>query len=350
MSTIHQAHQDETGSSSRRTEWTGLVVPALFCTLLWGSAPALIKSGYAALQVEGTGSILLFAGLRFALAGLLVLLFWALQHKCQPASDTALKTAGFWKAAVILSLLQTFGQYMFYYLGAAHASGIMVSVLSGTSALFALMAACWLFHTESMTPLKLTGCLLGLAGIICMNLQGLSFSFSWNGEGMVLISQVLSALSACAISLFSRRYSAVLLSGWQFVIGGAAMALCGLGMNGHLVWSPAGIMILLWLAFVSAGAYTLWGVLLSRFPVSSVGIFACMTPVFGMLFSWIFLHEIPGWNALAALVLIAAGIFCINRRSESGKAGTDPEKKDAAKEAMACKVTQQQTEHTRKDA
>lgn len=87
-----------------------------------------------------------------------------------------------------------------------------------------------------------------------MNLHGLSFSFAWNGEGFVLISQILSAFSACFISKFSRQYSAVLLSGWQFVFGGAAMVICGLVLNGSIAWNGSGLLILLWLAFVSAGA------------------------------------------------------------------------------------------------
>lgn len=44
-----------------------LVAPALFCTLLWGSAPVMIKWGYEQLNIVSTGSILLFAGLRFFL-------------------------------------------------------------------------------------------------------------------------------------------------------------------------------------------------------------------------------------------------------------------------------------------
>lgn len=307
-----------------------LVVPALLCCALWGSAPALIKTGYAVMQIETLPSILLFAGLRFTLAGFMVLAFWSVQHCMLPLFSNEeissaekerknRKPAGWLKAVCILALFQTFGQYMFYYFGAANASGIMVSVLSGASALFALMAACWLFRTEKMTGLKMAGCLLGLSGIVCMNLHGLSFSFAWNGEGFVLISQILSAFSACFISKFSRQYSAVLLSGWQFVFGGAAMVICGLVLNGSIAWNGSGLLILLWLAFVSAGAYTLWGVLLSKWPVSSVGIFGCATPVFGVLISALVLKEVPGWNTLAALLLITAGIACINLKLKSGR-------------------------------
>ena len=52
-----------------------VVITALLCTALWGSATPFIKTGYQCLKVEGTPSILLFAGIRFALAGLIIGIF-----------------------------------------------------------------------------------------------------------------------------------------------------------------------------------------------------------------------------------------------------------------------------------
>ena len=46
-----------------------IVVLALLCTALWGSATPFIKTGYECLEVVGTPSIIFFAGMRFALAG-----------------------------------------------------------------------------------------------------------------------------------------------------------------------------------------------------------------------------------------------------------------------------------------
>lgn len=279
--------------------------------MLWGSAPALIKTGYSLLHIQNTGSILLFAGTRFFLAGVLVLLLAALRQKRFPAVSK-----NSWKPVCVLAFLQTFGQYLFYYLGAANASGMMVSLLSGTGALLAVMLACWLFHMERMTPLKLLGCLLGLAGIFIMNLKGLRLQFSFAGEGLVLISQIFSALSTIMLRIYSSDHDPVLLSGWQFVFGGGALMACGLAAGGQIAWNLQGSPVLLWLAVVSAGAYSLWGLLLAHWPVSSVSIFTCAIPVFGVAFSWLFLGEIPGWSAMAALLLIMTGILCINLKQE----------------------------------
>ena len=50
-----------------------LVLVALLCCALWGSATPAIKTGYKLLEVEGVSSIMLFAGIRFAFAGLLIM-------------------------------------------------------------------------------------------------------------------------------------------------------------------------------------------------------------------------------------------------------------------------------------
>ena len=54
---------------------------AMLCCILWGSAAPFIKWGYQLFNIEGVPSILMFAGIRFALAGLLVILFGSFLQK-----------------------------------------------------------------------------------------------------------------------------------------------------------------------------------------------------------------------------------------------------------------------------
>lgn len=286
-----------------------LILGALFCCALWGSAPPFIKFGYEMLHIEGTPSILLFAGLRFFLAGVLVLVFGSIQarHFLKPVSGSG-------GAIALLALFQTFGQYLFYYLGLAVTSSVMGSVLSGTSSFIALLLSAYIYHREKGTLPKILGCLLGFAGIVIMNMNGLSLSFGM-GELLLVLSQICSANSAVLLQIFSQKYDPVMLSGCQFTSGGLVLMLCGLAAGGSIVWNPGGFFILLWLAFVSAAAYTLWGILLKEWPVSSVAIYSCTIPVFGVLFSWLILHESQAltWQTAAALVCIALGVWLLNR-------------------------------------
>ena len=63
---------------------TGIVaLLACVCCILWGSAIPVIKTGYHLLQVDSsdTASQIVFAGIRFTLAGILVLIFASIREK-----------------------------------------------------------------------------------------------------------------------------------------------------------------------------------------------------------------------------------------------------------------------------
>lgn len=79
--------------------------------------------------------------------------------------------------------------------------------------------------------------------------------------------------------------------------------------------------MLLYLALVSAVAYTLWGCLLKYNPVSQVTIFGFLTPVFGVVLSALLLSEgdALGWQALGALALVCLGILLVNRPAKPQK-------------------------------
>ena len=63
---------------------TGIVaLLACVCCILWGSAIPVIKTGYRLMEVDAadTASQIVFAGVRFTLAGFLVLIFASIREK-----------------------------------------------------------------------------------------------------------------------------------------------------------------------------------------------------------------------------------------------------------------------------
>ena len=83
--------------------------------------------------------------------------------------------------------------------------------------------------------------------------------------------------------------------------------------------NPQGIMMLIYLACISAVAYSLWGVLLKYNPVSKVAVFGFMNPVFGVILSAWWLNETGndlGVKALIALILVCIGIYIVNRKDK----------------------------------
>ena len=77
-----------------------------------------------------------------------------------------------------------------------------------------------------------------------------------------------------------------------------------------------GIVVLFYLSFLSAVAYSLWGVLLKYNPVSKVAVFSFMIPLFGVILSELLLTEESGVSfskLLIALGLIVIGVFLQNQ-------------------------------------
>ena len=86
-------------------------------------------------------------------------------------------------------------------------------------------------------------------------------------------------------------------------------------MGGRLeVISAHGVAMLLYLAMVSAVAYSLWGMLLKYNPISKVAVFGFMNPVFGVILSALLLQEADslGVMCIAALGLVCVGIYIVN--------------------------------------
>ena len=289
---------------------------AMLCCILWGSAAPFIKWGYQIFGILGVPSILLFAGIRFALAGVLVILFGSiLQKKFLKAKKENVK------GICTLALFQTAGQYFFYYVGLSNTSGVNGSIITGASAFVSLLVASLIFHYEKLTLRKTIGCFIGFLGIVFMNISGANANFSLGGEGFVLMSQLCGAISAAFIKKFTQTQNAVLLSGYQFFLGGIILICIGLFMGGHIQFGfNLGVLILVHLALVSAIAYTIWGLLLSVNPVSKIGVYMCVTPIVGVILSSVILHESNQafqLSSLVALILVSFSVFLVNKESQT---------------------------------
>lgn len=291
--------------------WLG----ALLCCALWGSAFPCIKIGYELFDIpsDAVATQILFAGLRFTLAGVIALILGSMLSRrwLIPKKDSGSKI-------IKLCLLQTVAQYLFFYVGLAHTTGVRASIIEGVNVFIAILVASLIFHQEQLTARKVVGSIIGFAGVVLVNLAGDAGSggFMLIGDGCIFLSTVAYAFSSVCLKRYSKEEDPVVLSGWQFVCGGLIMVVCGLMFGGRLkVVTPAGIAILTYLAVVSAVAYSLWGILLKYNPISRVAVFGFMNPVFGVILSAIFLREAGslGVMCMISLVLVCVGIYIVNR-------------------------------------
>ncbi len=302
-------------SNKKITSAAVICILASICCALWGSAFPFVKIGYRLLGIssQSTSSQILFGGLRFTLAGILTILFGSLISKkvLLPSRESI-------KNILILSLVQTVLQYVFFYIGLSNTSGIKASIIEGMNVFASLLVAGMVYHMEKLTKRKLIGCIIGFVGVILVNVNGdgIDVNFKLTGEGFIILSVIAYAFSSVMLKLYSKKENAISLSGYQFVVGGLCMVLLGFSMGGKVEnYSSESIAILIYLACVSAIAYALWAILLKHNPVSKVAVYGFMTPVFGVILSALLLGEQKylGYKCFLALVLVCAGIYIVNK-------------------------------------
>lgn len=299
-----------------------IVFLALLCNALWGSAFPTIKIGYSLFHIpsDSSSSQILFAGCRFALAGILTILFGSLGSK-----RLLIPRKPSFKRIAFLSLFQTILQYICFYIGLAHTSGVKASILEGVNVFVAIFIAAIIFRHETITIKKVIGSILGFLAIILININGstMELSFHVKGELMIILSTVAYGVSSSLIKLYGKEDDTVMLSGYQFLFGGIVMCIIGLLTGGSIeTITPQGILMLLYLAFVSAVAYSVWALLLKYNPVSKISVFGFTNPIFGALLSALLLRESGqtfGTKEIIALILVSVGIIIVQKASKKGR-------------------------------
>lgn len=291
-----------------------IVICCIFCTALWGSAFPCVKLGYELfnISVDDIFSKILFAGWRFFLAGIIVLLITAcIQKKFPKLKKEAIKSV------VILGFIQTTLEYIFFYIGLSYASEFKGAILNPTSTFMMVILAHFFYKDDKLTFRKTLGCIVGFLGIIIVNLSGdVNSQSSFLGEGCLIISALAFAIG----SIISKEATKIesnpmIVTGYQLLIGGFILIVFGLIGGGKLqVTSTSAFMLFLYLALLSSIAFSLWTTLFKYNPVSKVSIFNFLTPIFGTILSALILSEdVFNLKNISALILVCFGIYIVNK-------------------------------------
>lgn len=299
-----------------------MVLPsAMLCCLLWGSAFPLVKIGFSWLNIssEDIPTEILYAGLRFTLAGFIAVIITSLISGkfLRPTVKSLPKVFS-------LSMFQTILQYLFFYIGLSNTSGVKASVIEAMNVFVALIVSCLIFRMEKFTAAKIIGSIIGFAGVVIINVSkgDLAGGLSLKGEGFILISTVAYAFSSVLMKHWSGEENPMMMSAWQFLLGGIVMSILGFALGGRISgFDLKSVLLLIYLASLSAIAYSLWASLLKYYPVSRIAVYGFMNPVFGFILSAFLLGESEafGLKSIAALVLVCLGIYIVNYTKKTNK-------------------------------
>lgn len=290
-----------------------VIVAAILCTFLWGSAYPSIKTGYILWEIQANDipAQMVFSGMRFLLAGS-VLVFLAYMLKRPALNINGMKL----RQLTVLGATQTTLQYVFFYIGLAYTTGMKASILNATMTFFSVILAHFIYANDKLNQRKILGCSIGFAGVVIVNFSGgFDVSFTLVGEGFVIFAAFVLAASSIYGKKVSQTIDPMQMTAWQLSIGGAILLAMGFATGGGVgTINTASVLLLVYLALLSSIAFTLWSLLLKYNPVGMIVIFSFLIPVFGTVLSGLFLGEpILEWKNLIALMLVCFGIYFVTR-------------------------------------
>ena len=294
----------------QRPVW--VTVFALTAAIAWGWAFPLIKIGFSAFDITAdmTGCKMLFAGIRFAAAGLIVL---AVARSSGRSFKTDIKQD--WWFILAFALMNTALHYFFFYIGMSHSEGSRAAILNSLSTFLVVLLACVCFKSDRLTPRKMLGCAIGFGGVLALNLGGAdSGRFTWLGDGMIIVNAICSACANLMIRGLSRRVDVFVGTGYGLTIGGLLLIVPGLALGGLLpTVNILGIICLVLLIAISALGFALYNKLLTLNPVGKVAIYNSLIPIVGAVTSCLCLGETFHAKYALAGGLAALGIYIINK-------------------------------------
>lgn len=296
-----------------------VITLAVFSSVLWGSAFPVLKITYQEMNMAGDDlySKILIAGVRFLLAGLLILVYAFFTMK----DNVKIRSRGDFGRVLLLGLVQTSLNYFFFYIGLANTTASKGAIINSLSNFLIIILAHFIYKNDRLNRNKIMGIVFGIIGVVIVNVgSGIDTSFTLIGEGFMFFAVATAVLSSFMVKSYARTMHPVLLSAYQLIFGGIVMLLISLGGDYSTIKvTPLSLVLLLYSAVLSAVAFTLWYALLKYNKPGEITMFRFLIPVSGSLLSAIFLGEKITLQVAVSLVSIVIGIVLVNRELPKGK-------------------------------
>ncbi|UOA27074.1 DMT family transporter [Pseudosulfitobacter sp. DSM 107133] len=192
-----------------------------------------------------------------------------------------------------------------------------VSIIFYSMPVWLALAAHVLLPAERLSVVRVIGMVLAMAGVALALLDRSNGQASLVGDLLALAAALCWAgIALCVRVTPLTRVPPEQQLLWQLIIS-APVLLLAAPFFGDLMRDV--LPIHMWgLTFqifaVASFGYLSWFWLLTVYPASSVASFSFLSPVFAVILGWLLLGEHAGWTIWAALLLVAAGIYLINRK------------------------------------
>lgn len=222
--------------------------------------------------------------------------------------------------AMILGTL--FGlDFLFLYWGASYTDASRAIIFLYTQPLWSALAAHFFLKDDRLTLGKIIGLMIAFAGMasVFMSKSTTMGESHWIGDLMEIVAAIFWASTTIMVKRFSELRST---THYQSLFAQLFFSLPVLVFAAVLIdWGkPINLNKTVLIAFsyqcfiVASFSYLLWFWMIHRYPVSALTSFTFLVPVFGVIFSGLILGETLTTRLLVGLVLVAIGIYMVNRQ------------------------------------
>lgn len=271
---------------------------------VWGTSFVAIETGLESLPP------LLFAALRYDIAGLLLFIYaGVVGGRWRPRSREE------WTLVGLGGTLLIGVHFALAFVGQQYVSGAVAAVVLSLTPVVTPLFALLVLPDERLSAAQVLGVGLGLVGVVVIA-QPSPSALGDEFFGVVLL--VGSALSFAFGTVLTRRFSVALptasMQAWMMILGAgllhATSALAGERMG--IEWSLGTLGSLLYLAVVaSAGGLLVYFNLLEDLGPNEVSLVNYVVPVFAALGGWVLLGEAITPTTLLGFCVIALGFAFI---------------------------------------
>ncbi|MBN0989702.1 DMT family transporter [Amphritea pacifica] len=272
--------------------------------MLFGLNQTVVKFG-----LEGI-SPLMQAGLRSVGASLLLMLWMTFRGEKIFRDDGA-----FWWGVLLGALFAI--EFLLIYIALTLTTASHTTIFLYTSPFIVALGTHFFVPDESLKRSQVVGLLIAFAGVFFAFRDSVDGEASLLGDSLALAAAFFWGATTVVLKASPQRHqspSRVLL--YQLVVSALALPLLSWLMNepGITQLSSWVIGSLLFQTVLMAFAgYLAWFWLLSHYPAAKIASFTFLTPLFGVLFAWMILDEQLTYDMLGALLLVALGIYLVNK-------------------------------------
>jgi drug/metabolite transporter (DMT)-like permease len=273
----------------------------LLCAI-WGMQQIAIK--FAAAEI----SPILQAGLRSAGGAALVFAWARWRGMALFASDKSLRPG------LLAGLL--FGlEFVFIFVGVDHTTVSRMVVFLYTAPCFTVLGLHFFVPGERMGWRQAVGVLLAFAGLVTAfvdkasggSLLGDAFgvlaALFWAATTVLIRATALAKVTATKVLLYQLVVSAAVMLPLSWLVGERGIGV----LSAPTLWAMAYQIVI-----VACISYLAWFWLLTRYLAGRLLVFSFLTPLFGVWFGMLLMHDRPSLHFFIAAAMVVGGIVLVN--------------------------------------